>query len=112
MDRVQGDKGSPIEGVRLSASPAEAPEPTTGSKHGVDPRRTKLADANAGAAAAAASAATVEQYTSYIRHKSAVEGGDGDEDSLERDTEKGYVGGDRVRLLVGRYLRTRTCRRS
>lgn len=102
MYRVQGDGEPPVEGWHPSDSPADAPDPPTGSNNGVDPRRTKAVDANAAADTAAPAAA--EQYPSYIRRKSTagVVGGDGDGDDRERDTEKGYVGGDRVRLLVGR----------
>lgn len=48
---------------------------------------------------AALLAATAERYASYIRQKSTAGEGEGEE---RGDTEKGYEGGDRVRLLVGR----------
>lgn len=88
MDRVQGGREPPVEGTDPSSSPAEAPEPPN-----VSNPRTKLADAGA-------NSATAEQYPSYIRRKTT--GVSGEDDDEERDTEKGYVGGDRVRLLVGR----------
>lgn len=111
MDRVQEDGGPPVERVLPFSSRAQAPEPAADSKHGVDPHRTKLADANAGGAAADAGPSEEEveeegkHYPSYVRRRSAgVRGNDGDGDGDgEWDTEKGYVGGDRVRLLVGRY---------
>lgn len=93
MDRVEGDRNPPVEGDEPSSSPGGAAEPMSASKHGTDlPSGTKLADVN--------TAATAEQYPSYIRRKSA--GMNGEDDGGERETEKGYVGGDRVRLLVGR----------
>ncbi|CAM9954313.1 unnamed protein product, partial [Hapterophycus canaliculatus] len=46
--------------------------------------------------------ATAERYASYIREKNAAGiCAEGEED--ERGTEKGYEGGDRVRLLVGSF---------
>eukprot|EP00903_Cladosiphon_okamuranus_P016984 g15656.t1 len=102
MERVQGGREPPAAGWFPSASPVCAPDPPIGSKHGVDPRRTKPpVDANAAQTAAAAAA---ERFPSYIRRKStAGAGGDGGGDDHERDTEKGYVGGDRVKLLVGSF---------
>ncbi|CAN0150301.1 unnamed protein product, partial [Scytosiphon promiscuus] len=47
-------------------------------------------------------AATAERYSSYIRQRSAA-GTREDGGSEERETEKGYEGGDRVRLLVGSF---------
>eukprot|EP00752_Nemacystus_decipiens_P002360 g2229.t2 len=102
MDWVKGVKGTPVEGERPFTTPAEAPQPTAGSKHGTDPSRTTLPDANAGAAAAS-TASTAERYPSHIRRRCTGMGGLGEEDDQERDTEKGYVGGDRVRLLVGSF---------
>ena len=71
--------------------PADVPEPE-------NVQRTKPgANANVGASQGTYS----ERFPSYIRRENtgaASEDGEGG----ERETEKGYVGGDRVRLLVGR----------
>lgn len=110
MDRVQGDRESRVEEGGPSSSPAKALKPKSIPKDDIDPPRTKhpADDANAGACAVAAAATaatgtTAEQYPSHIRRKNTGLGGD-DDGGGERDTEKGYVGGDRVRLLVGRYV--------
>lgn len=94
MERAGGGSEHQRESPRPSSLPADAPEP----KDGV--RRTKPAAAANATAAAVGEGTSSERFPSYIRRKST--GAGGNEEGGERETEKGYVGGDRVRLLVGR----------
>lgn len=120
MERLEGERESPRErpeqtGSSLLPKHGKGGVSNSSSKVGSAPEAT-LGDSSSGDAAEAASATapTVEKYPSYIRRQSsatepaaaaAASGGTKDrEDAHEdRETEKGYEGGDRVRLLVGRY---------
>ncbi len=96
MEPAGGGREHQGESPRPSSLPADAPEPGKGVQ------RTEPKPAGTNATAVSEEGTSSERFPSYIRRKSTGTGGNEEEEGGERETEKGYVGGDRVRLLVGR----------
>lgn len=126
MNRLEGGRDSPEEQPEQGSLSAEPLLPKQEKGRGSNTSReakvqgdtvgsaseATRGDSGSAAEAASTTAATVEKYPSYIRREksttgptAAVGGGCNEEakEEAERETEKGYEGGDRVRLLVGRY---------
>ncbi|CAN0339024.1 unnamed protein product, partial [Pylaiella littoralis] len=126
MNRLEGGRDSPEEQPEQGSLSAEPLLPKQEKGRGSNTSReakvqgdtvgsaseATRGDSGGAAEAASTTAATVEKYPSYIRREKsttgptvAVGGGCNEEapEEAERETEKGYEGGDRVRLLVGSF---------
>lgn len=108
MDRTEGGRDSPQDSKLPSENGgAEGVEETVEPPVGDDIHQVKFDDPTTASPAVGDRApATVELYPSYIRPPPGSDDGGQQEEGQERETERGYEGGDRVRLLVGRY---KTC---
>ncbi|CAN0479829.1 unnamed protein product, partial [Ectocarpus sp. 12 AP-2014] len=103
MDRTEGGRDSPQDSKLLSGHGGAERGEETGEPPSGDDDQVKFDPTQASPAVGDRAPATVELYPSYIRPPPGADDGGKQQEGQERETERGYEGGDRVRLLVGSF---------
>ncbi|CAN0229450.1 unnamed protein product, partial [Ectocarpus sp. 4 AP-2014] len=103
MDPIEGGRESPQDSKLLSGHGDAGRGEETGEPPAVDDDQVKFDPTPASPAVGDRAPATVELYPSYIRPPPGADDGGQQQKGQERETERGYEGGDRVRLLVGSF---------
>ncbi|CBN79627.2 hypothetical protein (Partial), partial [Ectocarpus siliculosus] len=102
MDRTEGGRDSPQDSKLLSGHGGAERGGETGEPP-PDDDQVKFDPTPALPAVGDRAPATVELYPSYVRPPPGADDGGKQQEGQERETERGYEGGDRVRLLVGSF---------
>ncbi|CAM9558185.1 unnamed protein product, partial [Ectocarpus sp. 13 AM-2016] len=103
MDRIEGGRASPQDSKLLSGHGGAERGEETGEPPSGEDDQVKFDPTPASPAVGDRAPATVELYPSYIRPPPVADDGGQQQEGQERETERGYEGGDRVRLLVGSF---------